>query len=93
MAADITRLLKSVNLISPRDLQTIHSWTATVPTYVYQTLNEQFEGTFSENAEQEVVFTSAGSMTYRELDDPSTILAVRLMKLGVKPNTPWCPTS
>lgn len=87
MAADITRPLKNVNPISNRDLQTIRSWNATVPTYVYQTLNEQFEGTFRENTEREAVYTTAGSLTYRELDDLSTVLAVRLMKLGVKPNT------
>ncbi|OQE34779.1 hypothetical protein PENCOP_c015G00757 [Penicillium coprophilum] len=85
--SDINSQLKSLDLISTRDKQKIHSWNAEVPLYVHQTLNDQFQQTFSQNPDKEAVWTTEGSLTYREIDDLSTILAVRLIKLGVKPNT------
>lgn len=79
-------LLESVNLISARDEQLIHNWNAKVPPPAHQTLNEHFEKVFCDNVDKEVVYTSDGCFTYGELDDLSTILALRLMQLGLLRN-------
>ncbi|PLN76746.1 hypothetical protein BDW42DRAFT_15864 [Aspergillus taichungensis] len=78
--------LASVNLISSRDEQTIHSWNAKLLLPARQTLNEHFEKIFRDNVDKESVYTSDGSFTYGELDDLSTVLAARLMRLGLKQN-------
>ena len=86
IATNMNRLLDSVNLISACDEQLIHTWNAKVPPPAHQTLNEQFEKVFRDNMNKEVVYTSDGCFTYGELDDLSTVLAVRLMQLGLKRN-------
>ncbi|EFR02791.1 nonribosomal peptide synthetase 6 [Nannizzia gypsea CBS 118893] len=86
IANNMNCLLKSLNLIGTRDEQLIHSWNARVPPIANQTLNEHFEKVFNDNAEKEAVYTSDGCFTYRELDDLSTVLAIRLMKLGLLRN-------
>lgn len=87
IASSLDRPLKSVNLVSDRDEKLIHTWNAKVPPPANQTLNAIFEKNFHDNAEKEVVYTSEGSFSYRELDDLSTILAARLLKLGLKRNS------
>ena len=87
IATNMNCLLDSVNLISARDEQLIHTWNAKVPPPAHQTLNEQFEKVFRDNMNKEVVYTSEGCFTYGELDDLSTVLAVRLMQLGLKRNS------
>ncbi|RYC65977.1 hypothetical protein CHU98_g241 [Xylaria longipes] len=87
IASSVNRPFKSVNVLSGRDEQLIHTWNAKVPPPANQTLNEHFEKTFSDNVDKEVVYTSEGCFSYGELDDLSTILAVRLLKLGLKRNT------
>lgn len=86
MATNMDCLLKSVNLISTRDEQLIHTWNAELPPPAHQTLNEHFEKVFRENSKKEVVYTSDGCFTYGELDDLSTVLAERLVQLGLRPN-------
>ncbi|KAI0862976.1 nonribosomal peptide synthetase 6 [Xylaria cubensis] len=86
IASGIDCSLKSVNLISGRDEKLIHAWNAKVPPPANQTLNEHFEKTFRDNVDKEVVYTSEGCFSYGELDDLSTILALRLLKLGLKRN-------
>lgn len=78
--------LENFNLISPRDEQLICSWNANVPPAARQTLNQHFEQIFCDNENKEVVYTSAGCFTYGELDDLSTVLALRLVQLGLKRN-------
>lgn len=78
--------LGGINLISARDKQIINTWNAEVPPPAHQTLNENFEKVFRNHENKEVVYTSDGCLTYGELDDLSTILAVRIMKFGLKPN-------
>ena len=78
--------LDSINLISARNEQLINTWNAKVPPPAHQTLNEIFGNVFRKYENKEVVYTSDGCFTYGELDDLSTILAVRLMQMGLKPN-------
>jgi hypothetical protein len=86
MSASMNKPLAMVNLISARDVQQISTWNATLPSPARQTLNEHFSKIFHHYADKEAVYTSDGCFSYRELDDLSTILAARLIKLGLKPN-------
>ncbi|KAK5725417.1 hypothetical protein LTR15_003603 [Elasticomyces elasticus] len=78
--------LSMVDLISDRDGEQIRAWNAMVPPPVHLTLNERFEKVFRQNADKEAVYTSDGSFTYGQLDELSTILALRLIEAGLKPN-------
>ncbi|KAK6835701.1 hypothetical protein RU639_002249 [Aspergillus parasiticus] len=86
ISSNIDDLLSSVSLISSRDLQRIYSWNTNLPTPARQTLNEHFEKVFQSNVNKEAVYTSDGCFTYSELDDLSSVLAVRLTQLGLKRN-------
>ncbi|PYH94185.1 hypothetical protein BO71DRAFT_399063 [Aspergillus ellipticus CBS 707.79] len=57
--------LESVNLISARDEQLIHTWNAKLPPPAHQTLNEHFEKVFHDNVTKEVVYTSDGCFFLR----------------------------
>ncbi|KAE8375259.1 hypothetical protein BDV26DRAFT_295184 [Aspergillus bertholletiae] len=87
ISTGIDGLLQDVSLISASDRQTIEKWNANLPPPAHQTLNEHFEKVFKNNFDKEAVYTTAGCFTYGELDDLSTVLAGRLMKVGVKRNT------
>ncbi|KAK5743827.1 NRPS protein [Elasticomyces elasticus] len=78
--------LSMVDLISDRDREQIRAWNAVVPPPAHLTLNESFEKVFRQNADKEAVYTSDGSFTYSQLDELSTILALRLIESGLKPN-------
>jgi hypothetical protein len=86
IATNIDCLLRNVNLISARDEQLIRTWNAKLPPPARQTLNEHFEKNFRDNVDKEAVYTSDGCFTYGPLDDLSTVLAVRLVQLGLKRN-------
>lgn len=92
IAASPKSPLRNVDLMSARDKKQIQAWNDAVPPLAHRTLNEIFARVFQENADKEAVYTTEGSLTYRQLDDLSTALALRLLKLGVKPNTvvPMC---
>ncbi|KAI0152966.1 nonribosomal peptide synthetase 6 [Xylariaceae sp. FL1272] len=79
--------LKDINLCSSRDEQIIYSWNAKVPPPANKTLNEHFEKTFHDNMAKEAIYTTDGCFSYGELNDLSTVLATRLINLGVKRNT------
>lgn len=87
MASNLGCKLQSVNLLSVRDEELIRTWNAKLPPAARQTLNEHFETTFRDNVDKEVVYTTSGCFNYGELDDLSTLLALRLVKLGLKRNT------
>ncbi|KAF2717190.1 nonribosomal peptide synthetase 6 [Polychaeton citri CBS 116435] len=86
IATNANRRLDGLDLISSRDRKLINEWNANLPPAANQTLNEHFEKTFHDNVDKTVVYTSNGCFTYGELDDFSTVLALRLVKLGLKPN-------
>ncbi|KAK3671396.1 NRPS [Recurvomyces mirabilis] len=86
VSTGLHRPLCDMRLTSARDFEHIRAWNVTVPATVYSTLNERFEKVFRDCANKVAVHTSEGSLTYRQVDEISTLLASHLIDAGVKPN-------
>ncbi|KAI4613996.1 NRPS [Alternaria sp. BMP 0032] len=93
-ADNITRTLDDLDLVNPADRDLIGSWNREpVPSIrrcIHSVIEEDQVATRPTAAA--VNAWDTGVMTYRELDDRSSALAHRLMRLGVKPNqfVPLC---
>lgn len=79
-------LLQDVSLVSGRDQRLISTWNAVLPPPAGETLNERLEMVFHDHRHREAVYTTAGSFTYGQLDDLSSLLGKRLLRLGLKRN-------
>lgn len=79
-------LLRNISLISSRDQRLIAKWNAELPPPAGETLNERLEKVFHTHENEEAVFTTAGNFTYGQLDDLSSLLAERLVRLGLSRN-------
>ncbi|KAK5988006.1 Nonribosomal peptide synthetase dtxS1 [Cladobotryum mycophilum] len=86
--ASPTGSVRDINVITQKDLDEIWRWNKTVPSPVTgQLVHDTISDVAQKHANKVAVCAWNGSLTYGELEQFSTSLAVRLVKLGVKPGT------
>ncbi|KAK6815196.1 hypothetical protein RU639_008655 [Aspergillus parasiticus] len=79
--------INTIDLISPEELTVLSEWNKAQPTTSQTTVQELISKRCMSQPEAEAVHSWDGNLTYRELDELSSDLAVRLRKLGVNPCT------
>ncbi|KND86848.1 Nonribosomal peptide synthetase 8 [Tolypocladium ophioglossoides CBS 100239] len=84
--------LGDVSVASAWDLETATSWVPKAVDVVNTCLHDVISEQASNSPDHEAIYSTAGSMTYAELDRVSTQLANHLTGLGVRPETkvPFC---
>ncbi|RYN46813.1 Nonribosomal peptide synthetase dtxS1 [Alternaria tenuissima] len=93
-ADNIVRSLDDLDMVNPADRKTISSWNSepvpVIPRCIHSVIAE--DQTALRPTSPAIDAWDAGVMSYRELDDRSSALAHRLIRLGVKPKqfVPLC---
>lgn len=81
------RKLNEIELSSPRDVAQITKWNSTLPKSVDRTLHDLFKEQCNRRPEAPAVTSSVRDLTFEELDDMSSRLAIYLWTRGVKRET------
>ncbi|KAH8811061.1 hypothetical protein F5884DRAFT_668438 [Xylogone sp. PMI_703] len=86
------RRIKDLELISPADIADIEQWNRSIPEAVESCLHTVIEERVKIQPNSLAISAWDGDLTYKELDDLSTNLAVLLKSLGIGANTmvPFC---
>ncbi|RAL12432.1 putative nonribosomal peptide synthase [Aspergillus homomorphus CBS 101889] len=79
-----TGAVEEIEVVSPKDLETLWHWNATVPQTREQCVHEMITNTVKRQPNSPAISSWDGELSYRELDDLSTRLALQLLALGVK---------
>jgi amino acid adenylation domain-containing protein len=75
--------LTALNMVTPRDLDTIWKWNHQIPEQIDRCVHDIFQSVASSQPDAQAVCSWDGDFTYGELDRLSTILAWKLSSLGV----------
>ncbi|KAH8701118.1 putative nonribosomal peptide synthase [Talaromyces proteolyticus] len=84
---DLDSCIQSLCLITPDEKDQIMKWNAVRPETVDRCIHQIIEDQVSSHPEKEAVCAWDGSLTYFELDQLATKLALYLMNVGVGPET------
>ena len=75
------------NTTGEGESQQLRQWNETLPSSVERCVHHLIEERARQQPEAEALCSSAGSLTYKALNDSATIVAKKLLSLGVKPDT------
>ncbi|KAL7940422.1 hypothetical protein V8C42DRAFT_362699 [Trichoderma barbatum] len=79
-------LLSKIEMATPEDLEQIWSWNAIVPPPAEQSVYQIFAEQAQARPEAPAICSWDGELTYGKLDELSTLLAGRLLDVGIGPN-------
>ncbi|THC94412.1 hypothetical protein EYZ11_006109 [Aspergillus tanneri] len=86
--ATANTLLESVSSLSENDIAQIRQWNQSTPPTNHACIHHLFEKQVQENPDAEAVRSLERSLSYAEVDNLSSVLALRLVELGVDLETP-----
>ncbi|KFH45123.1 Nonribosomal peptide synthetase-like protein [Hapsidospora chrysogenum ATCC 11550] len=91
-SASADRAVRDITTVTPQDLEQLWAWNKTVPPPADRCVHELIRDRVREQPHAPAVSAWDGELTYQELDDLSTNMSLRLVDLGVKPQTfvPLC---
>ncbi|KAL6909307.1 non-ribosomal peptide synthetase [Trichoderma evansii] len=94
--------LDAIDFITKQDLQDIWKWNATVPETLEACVHDLVAETIAKHPNSLAVDAWDGTLTYKELDHFSNLVAIKLIQAGIEPNMPvpllfeksmWMPVS
>ncbi|OSS43187.1 hypothetical protein B5807_12177, partial [Epicoccum nigrum] len=90
--ADPNKVLGSIDVFAPNELEVLWDWNSKVPIAVEKCLHELFEDQVQARPHAPAIHAWDGALTYSELDNMATGLAHQLVSIGVGPGNivPLC---
>ncbi|KAL4886894.1 putative nonribosomal peptide synthase [Aspergillus karnatakaensis] len=92
VSTSTTQPVEAIEAVSPKDLDALWNWNATVPPAREQCVHEMIADTVKQQPSAPAICSWDGELSYQELDDLSNSLAYQLVDLGVTPGSiiPLC---